>query len=81
MKLRDFRKLLREEVKGAMGLNEATFTKGSKVKVITPKSYNYYGSGKIGKIIEVAPSGLFYLVEFGDRSVAYYHESDLSLIN
>jgi hypothetical protein len=80
MKKSELKSLIREEIQKV--LNEAAnkFTEGDKVKVITPKSYNYYGSGKIGKIIEVAPSGLFYLVEFGDRSVAYYHESDLSLI-
>jgi ribosomal protein L21E len=80
MKASELKSLIREEIQKV--LNEAAnkFTEGDKVKVITPKSYNYYGSGKIGKIIEVAPSGLFYLVEFGDRSVAYYHESDLSLI-
>ena len=80
MKITEFRKLIREEVSKVLKEEGNAFTEGSRVKVITPKSYNYYGSGKIGKIIEVAPSGLFYLVEFGDRSVAYYHESDLSLI-
>jgi len=81
MKKSELQQIIKEEISKVLKEEGNAFTEGDRVKVITPKSYNYYGTGRTGNIIEVAPSGLFYLVKFGDGSVAYYHESDLSLLN
>ena len=60
-------------------LNEAQnkFEVNDKVKVITPSMSH---SGKTGTIIDIAPSGSFYLVKFSSNQNAYFHESDLRAV-
>jgi ribosomal protein L21E len=53
------------------------FTEGDKVKVITPSMSH---SGKTGIIVDIAPSGSFYLVKFSSNQNAYFHESDLRIV-
>lgn len=53
------------------------FEVGDKVKVITPSMSH---SGKTGTIVDIAPSGSFYLVKFSSNQNAYFHESDLRAV-
>jgi ribosomal protein L21E len=73
---RSFKKALESMTEG---LSEAAnkFTEGDKVKVITPSMSH---SGKTGTIVDIAPSGSFYLVKFSSNQNAYFHESDLRLV-
>ena len=80
MKKSELQQIIKEEIGKVLKETENAFTKGDSVKIIAPKSYNFYGTGKIGIIIDVDSSGLFYLVKFKDGLKAYYHESDLQLI-
>jgi len=73
---RSFKKALESMTES---LSEASnkFTEGDKVKVITPSMSH---SGKTGTIVDIAPSGSFYLVKFSSNLNAYFHESDLRIV-
>lgn len=77
MKKSELTQIIKEELSKV--LNEASnkFTEGDKVKVITPSMSH---SGKTGTIVDIAPSGSFYLVKFSSNQNAYFHESDLRLV-
>ena len=77
MKKSELTQIIKEELSKV--LNEAVnkFTEGDKVKVITPSMSH---SGKTGTIVDIAPSGSFYLVKFSSNQNAYFHESDLRIV-
>lgn len=58
----------------AEGVGDEKFRVGDEVKVV--KQGTIY-SNKIGEVIDVAPSGNFYTLQFKNGEKASYHESDL----
>ena len=74
MKILEFKKLIREEVKKA--LTEGVIEIGAKVKIISPELESF---NKIGEVQDQAPSGKFYMVKL-KTGLAYFHESDLRVV-
>lgn len=75
MKISEFKKLIREEVRNVM--KEGKIEIGAKVKITSPELSDY---NKIGIVQDEAPSGKFYMVKM-KSGLAYFHEADLRVIN
>lgn len=77
MKKSELQEIIREEIHKALTEATSKFQVDDMVKVVTP-SMAYYG--KKGTIVDLAPQGTFFLVKFGSKQNAYFHESDLQLV-